>query len=162
MGLPTVLDPAADFGLPYDDYSTAKNSRTDLTAGKFESLCIAVAALTHSAPRAWVVVSGAATAGTTGVMLVDHDAMWGSTNAVKPTVVRNSTGSVTVTWASSYADLNPTPDRQVTAAVSLRSAQVTPTTAALFSVTVSGNAATVVTRATSGVVANRKFHLAVY
>jgi len=162
MGLPTTLDPTADFGLPYTDYAPQANPETDLLAEKYENLCIAVAAMTHTAPRAWVVVSGAAAAGTGSSMVVDHAAMWGDTSSVRPAVVRSATGAYTITWASSYADLNPTTARQVTAAVSLRTAKLQAHEAGKGFVTVSGNVATVTTYTTAGTASNLKHTVWVY
>lgn len=160
MGLPSTLDPSNDFGLPYSNYAPVADPTTDLSASSFENLAIAAAALTHTAPRAWAVVSGAAT--TAGVMLVDHAAMWGDTNAVKPTVARVSTGAYTLTWASAYPDLNPTPARQVTAAVSLRTATLQMHEQGRGIVTVSGNVATVSTFANTTTAANKRFTVWVY
>jgi hypothetical protein len=118
MSLPSKLDPTQDFGLPMSDYAPVANPETDVSYYQLENMAIGVAGMSHTAPRAWVVVSGAAASA--GLMLRDHDAVWGDTDAVKPTIARSATGAYTITWSTSYVDMNPTVSRQATVAVDLR------------------------------------------
>lgn len=82
----------------------------EVDADEFNALVGSVVGASHTACRAWarVTISG----GT--ATLADHDAVWGSTDAVKPTVARASAGRFTVTWATSYDDLRDTPDTHTT------------------------------------------------
>jgi hypothetical protein len=118
MGYPTTLDPSEDLGLPYSNYAPVANPEYDPDATYFETAFCAVAGMSHTAARAWVVVSGAAASA--GLMVRDHAAAWGDTDAVKPTLARTATGAYTITWATSYVDLNPTVSRQATVATNLR------------------------------------------
>lgn len=165
MGLPSTIDPEADLGLPFTNFSDVADPQTDLDATLYETACVAVAGLTHTAARAVVVVSGAAgagTAATTGVLLRTHFAVWGDTDAVKPTVTRTATGSYTVAWAASYADLNPTSSRAVTAATGLRTCQVAIHAAGRAWGTLSGNTVTVTTQGVGGTAANKIFSVFAY
>ena len=105
--LPDITGPET-YGLPKSDYDSVVNPETDLSAAQYESLAIDVSALTCCGVRAWAKITGGATP-----IVASHGAVWGATNSVKPTVVRNSAGTFTITWAASYYDLNPTPDRRV-------------------------------------------------
>lgn len=104
--LPNISDPASDYGLPKRNYKEVVDPTTEFDQSQIEALCVDVAALTQTACRAWVIVD------TDGTLLA-HSAVWGSTNAVAPTVTRNSAGNYTVQWAAGYYDLNPTVDRRV-------------------------------------------------
>ena len=91
---------------------------TDMDAAFQNRLTAQVAMLSHTAPRAMcrcTVFGGVITR-------ADHDAVWGSTSAVAPTVARSGAGVYTITWAASYDDLQSTPEAHTTA---LRFALVT-------------------------------------
>lgn len=82
------------------DFSAVEDPNTDL-AGAFNSEARADnAAMTRMIPRAYVafIVSGSL------CNVVDHDAVWGNSLAVKPTVAYVSFGQYTVTWPTTVAD----------------------------------------------------------
>lgn len=112
MTLPNITDPV-EYGLPKTDHDFVADPETDLAAKEYEALAIDVASLSYTAPRAIAAV------GATG-NLVNHSAVWGDTDQVKPTVTYVSTGQYTITWASSYSDLNPTPDRRIATPIHFR------------------------------------------
>lgn len=117
--LPSATAPET-YGLPLEDYLPVENPETDLAAAKYEAIAVDVSGLTHVSPRAWakVTVSGGA------ATLDSHDAVWGSATAVAPTVTYDGTGIVSVEWPATAYDLNPTPARSVSRAVSIRAATV--------------------------------------
>ena len=159
MGLPTKLDPSQDLGLPFSNYVDVADPATDLDATYYENLCIGVAGLSLAAPRAWVVVSAAATA---AARVKAHSAVWGDSASVKPTVATTAVGTFVVTWASSYPDLNPTASRAVTSVVALRACTVQMNAAGANWATVAGSTCTVRTTTLAGTAAARDFTLAVY
>lgn len=120
-------DPSTDFGLPKSNFKPVVNPTTDLDASEYEEVAVTLAGYTMAADKAWVAVSAGTAASTSGQMLKAHGAIWGNTSTVAPTVARASTGSYTITWATSYTDINPTPARVSTAAVNLEFASVSPT-----------------------------------
>lgn len=154
MNLPATIDPETDLGLPFENATEVADPNTDVSATFYETLCITVAAMSHTAPRAWAIVSAAASGSTTGVLLRDHDAMWGDTNAVKPTVTRTATGAYTVAWAASYQDLNPTPARVVTTATNLRTCSLQRHDAGRGWASLSGNTVSVTLQGVGGTAAN--------
>jgi len=103
------------FGAPYQDYDVIVDPTTELGSGPMNRLIAQVVATGHTAPRAWVKVAVSGTVYT----IADHDAVWGSTSGVRPTVTRTGLGVGTVTWAAAYADLQPLPE---THTVTLRTA----------------------------------------
>lgn len=156
MGLPSNLDATADFGLPYNNYSDVADPETDVDKTYFENLCIGAAGMSMTAPRAWVVVSAAS-----GIV-ISHSAVWGDSDAVKPTVTVVSTGEYTITWATSYTDLNPTVDRVVTSTVNLRAIQLSLNGLGIVRGTVAANVATVQTCTHDGTTAHVNFTAMVY
>jgi hypothetical protein len=81
------------------DFSAVEDPNTDL-AGAFNSEARAdVAAMTRMIPRAFVafVVTGTCP-------VVEHDAVWGNSLAVAPTVAYVSVGLYTVTWPTTVTD----------------------------------------------------------
>lgn len=88
------------FGGPYTDYDAVVDPETEFSATNLNKLAATAAALANVSPRAWCVVTNAS-----GWSILSHGAVWGSSDAVKPTVARNSTGNYTITWQTSYTDL---------------------------------------------------------
>jgi hypothetical protein len=115
--LPDVAD-LNTFGGTFVNADAVIDPTTDMDATFQNRLTAQAAMLSHTAPRAWCRCT--VTAGV--IARADHDAVWGSTSAVAPTVARSGTGVYTVTWASSYDDLQSTPEAHTTA---LRGASVT-------------------------------------
>jgi len=125
MGLPDATD-AGDYGLPLNDFDFVADPTTELAAALYETMATDVSAMTHVSPRAWVKCNAAGA-------ILDHDAVWGDSVAVAPTVTfaGAGTGHYTVQWAASHADLNPTPARQVTRTTDIRTAIATQNTPAV-------------------------------
>jgi hypothetical protein len=105
------------YGPPLVDYDEVVDPTTEISSTKMEAWAVDTAAMTHVVPRAWAYITGGATP-----VVTDHDAVWGDTNAVKPTVSRSGAGIFVVTWAATYDDLNPTTARKVSRSVSIRTA----------------------------------------
>lgn len=103
--LPDIAD-ITTFGGPFVNLAPVVDPTTDVDANYFNRMLAQLASLSHTAPRAWVKVTIAA-----GVPTVtDHDAVWGGTVGVIPAVTKTANGTFVVTWASSYNDLQPTPE----------------------------------------------------
>jgi hypothetical protein len=115
--LPNTDDPVVDFELPYEDYSFQVDPETDVRAGVVENFAVEIAALSQTAGRAMVQVDADASPA-----IIAHRAVWGNTAGVAPTLTRNGAGDYTLTWAASYDNLNPTPERQVTGSVNFQGA----------------------------------------
>jgi hypothetical protein len=113
--LPNDTAPA-DIGLPKTDYSYVVDPTTELSSTELTRAFLDVAAASLTQPRAWVrcTISG------TTITVVDHSAVWGATESVKPTAARSATGVYTITWPATVTDLNPTVADRVTYTVSLR------------------------------------------
>lgn len=105
--LPDVTAPET-YGLPKADYDAVVDPTKELAAAEYEALAVDVAGMSYVLPKAWASILG-----TTPPTVAAHGAVWGNTEAVKPTVSRTSEGIFVVTWAASYYDLNPTTARRV-------------------------------------------------
>lgn len=113
--LPEVAD-ADTFGGTFADADAVVDPETELAASYFNRLVTNVVAMSHALPRAWVRLTASASPS-----VVDHGAVWGSTNGVKPAVSRSSAGVYTVTWSASLYDLQATPEVH---SISIRAASV--------------------------------------
>ena len=78
------------------------DSTTDYDAPEDNLMRAAAAAVTHTQTLAWCRFTTAATTGT--LVLVAHDALWGSLGGVAPTLTRVSAGIFEITWPSSVDD----------------------------------------------------------
>jgi hypothetical protein len=94
------------FGAPYEDADSTVDPETEMAAEYMNRLVAQVAMLSHTAPKAWArfTISGST------ATCVAHNAVWGDTNAVKPTATRVMVGQWGVAWAASYDDLQSTPE----------------------------------------------------
>jgi hypothetical protein len=105
MPLPDTSDFTTDYGAPYKDAHPVDDPETDVSADALNQLFADCAAMTRTAPRAWVKFTGATyTSGTMSISVADHDALWGDGNDVKPTVAQTSAGSYVITWPTSVTD----------------------------------------------------------
>lgn len=156
MALPGVLDPEDSFGLPKRNYSEVRDPRTDFDFAEYERLAVAVAMYSYTAPRAWCVVSGSATA---GALVKDHRALWGETSAVVPTCTATATGVYKITWPASVQDLNPTASSVTTTATQFYTANacVHATSGQCTAVVSAANKITVYTMTKAGTAAARDF-----
>jgi hypothetical protein len=93
------IDSLATYGGEKEDYSPVEDPTTDRAAADANQAYATVAALTHTAPRAILRFTGAATP-----TLVSHDSMWGNAFADSPTIVNGATGIYTITWPATVQD----------------------------------------------------------
>lgn len=158
--LPDILS-TDDCGLPKNDFSFVTNPLTDESYEEHEAHVVGVAAMSHTAARALVYVNGD---GGGNESIVDHRAVWGDTVGVKPTLTRNGTGDYTLTWASAYDDLNPTPARVVSHTVNIEFAVATITQDVVghICVTWTANTVTVKTYDAASAAADYDFVVAVF
>lgn len=105
MTLPGI-DSAAAWGADtWDDFEPIVDPTTELSAGVAKTMAADVAEMTHTIPKAWVHFAlPTYTSGSVTCTVIDHDSLWGSLDAVKPTVVETSAGAFTLTWPSSVTD----------------------------------------------------------
>ena len=96
MTLPNV-DTIESYGGLKEDYGIAVvNSETDRAAADANRCYSNVAMATHTNIRAWVQFTSAAT--TEACAIVTHDALWGNSSFVSPTISRASQGTFDITW----------------------------------------------------------------
>lgn len=102
-GLPGV-DSIADYGGVFINDGNVEDPQTDESAA-FRNLYAAnVAALTHTAARAIRSFLGHATTPSDPGSGFVHDAVWDSSNDVKPTVANAGTGIYDLTWPTTITD----------------------------------------------------------
>lgn len=105
--MPVLPDKSSldEFGGARTNAHPIDDPTTDVGAEHLNPIMANVAMLTHTAPRAWVLFTGATyTSGTVSVVPDDHDAVWGSSTAVRPTVGETSAGVYVVTWSTTQLD----------------------------------------------------------
>ncbi len=88
------------YGGPYDDAGPVENPQTDFAAESANYLLEDSAQMTNTAIRAMVSFAPAAT----DPVVVDHDSLWGSGDAQKPTIARGIAGIYVVTWPTTMTD----------------------------------------------------------
>lgn len=104
MSLPDK-DAIGDWGIPFTNGHQVEDPTTDLDADAFNEMGCDVAMMTHTAVRGWVLFTGTTyTSGTVSVTPSDHDALWGSGTAVRPTVGETSAGVYVITYAAAQND----------------------------------------------------------
>ena len=82
------------------DYAPVVDPTTDLPAEASNEDRADVAAMTRTITRAWAAVE--ITAG--APVVVEHDAVWGNDNAVKPTPTNTGVGEYILTWPATVTD----------------------------------------------------------
>lgn len=88
------------FGGTFANADAVVDPQTELAAEYFNRLNANVVGVSHTATRAWVrVTAGVAPS------VADHDAVWGNGAGLAPAVARTGSGVYTVTWLTSYDDL---------------------------------------------------------
>ena len=97
---PEIPSPST-FGPPLSNFGAVEDPSTQLDATAHNNMRAQLAAISQTSPLAMAAIlySGAV------VSILRHSAVWGNASGVAPSVVRNSTGSFTFTWATSYYDL---------------------------------------------------------
>lgn len=79
---------------------------TDVGSEDLNPLFADVAMMTHTALRAWVIWQGITyTSGTMSIVPTSHDAVWGSGDAIRPTVQQSAAGIWLITWGANQDDL---------------------------------------------------------
>jgi len=136
--LPEVAS-VSTFGGPFSNKDSVVDPETECDASFFNLLLVQLTMAGYTVPRAWARCTIAAAA----ITLADHSAVWGDTTGVKPTVARTSAGLYTVTWASTYDDLQATPETHSFAIRAVLASGANGTTAAIVNATFSGNVVTV-------------------
>ncbi len=114
MSLPGI-DTLSTYGGKMVNYAPVEDPTTDRDATAANQSYASTAAMTHTAPRAWARITMAATTG--AMVLVAHDAVWGT--SVAPTFAHVSTGVFTITWPVTVTD-----ELGTTQTVSLRTCTV--------------------------------------
>lgn len=100
MTLPDV-DDLATLGGVMENYDPVTDPTVELDAGYDNKTRANIAGATQTLDRVFVqFVSAAANP----ITVQSHNAVWGNTPAVAPTVNRNSAGRYTVTWPTSVTD----------------------------------------------------------
>lgn len=93
-------DDISTFGGEISDYRQVPDPTVERTAAQDNAIAGDVAMMTRTAVRAWAkceMRSGAQS-------VLDHDAVWGGGDSVKPVVARTGAGVYTVTWAATQTD----------------------------------------------------------
>lgn len=88
------------YGGELSDYRPITDPTTDRPAEGANKAFADVAAMTITAPRAYVQIVGHATTPT----LADHWALWGEAPSVAPTLSRTGAGVIEVAWPSTITD----------------------------------------------------------
>lgn len=109
---------AATFGAPFQNADAVTDPETELAAEQYNRLVDQVVMSAQVTRKAWVRCTY--TGGTFSV--ADHDAVWGATEAVKPTPARTGLGVYTVSWAGAYQGLDTSVTPAPTRAVQIRAA----------------------------------------
>lgn len=105
MALPGKATLSDTYGGPYSNERPVEDSTTEVDAPFFNEMASDTAAGTRTAVRAWVAFDGLTyTSGAQSIAVVDHDAVWGASGAVEPTIVQNPAGTYTLTWPATVDD----------------------------------------------------------
>lgn len=106
MGLPDSSDISDDYGGPYANQRPTEDGSTEMDAEFGNQLMNDVAMMTHTTPRAWVAFTGHtwSGSGTDVVVPSDHDAHWGSSTPVRPTIGQASANRYVITWPATVTD----------------------------------------------------------
>lgn len=132
-------DSVNTYGGALNNAGPVEDPTTDRDAGAMNKALASVSGMTHTAVRAIVRFTAAASGG--AMVLVSHDAVWGNSNSVAPTLGRTGTGIFTITWPSSVTD-----ELTVSHTVALRYGTSNPRGSVFYQpqvVITSGNVATV-------------------
>lgn len=100
--LPDTATLANDLGGAMVNYEPVVDPTTDLDAGFDNNSRCNVAMMTHTAIRSWATFTTAATTG--ALVLNAHDALWGNSLGVAPSLARTVAGTFTMTYPASVND----------------------------------------------------------
>lgn len=105
MALPDSATGSDNYGTPYQNERPVEDPTTEPDAAAVNEALVDTAACTRMVPRAWVKFSGLTyTSGSQSITVADHDANWGGSDGVKPTIVQNPEGTYVVTWPTTVND----------------------------------------------------------
>lgn len=117
---PGIPSPST-FGPPAQNFGAIEDPSTQLDATAYNNVRAQLAMISCVSPIAMIAIQYQG-----GVVTVlRHSAVWGDASGVAPTAVRNSTGSFTFQWATSYNDLRDDGTAE-SHAVNIRGVIVTP------------------------------------
>lgn len=138
MALPDEATLSDTYGGPYQNAQPVEDPLTEISADADNEALADTAGCTRMVPRAWVSFIGTTyTSGSQVITVTDHNAVWGGSNGVKPTIVQTSAGVLVITWPATVVDeLGVTktlnirfPHKPVTVDATLSSGQVSAYTA---------------------------------
>jgi hypothetical protein len=99
---PDVATLINDLGGAMVNYEPVLDPTTDLDAGFDNNSRCMVAMMSHTAIRSWAKFTTAVTSG--AMVLNAHDALWGNSIGVAPTLARFATGIFTLTYPTTVND----------------------------------------------------------
>jgi hypothetical protein len=100
MTLPDI-DTLTTYGGGLNDFSPVVDPTTDRPAAGANAAYASLAAMTATAPRAWVRMT---LNGASAPTLVAHNSHWGNQIGVAPVLSRSSAGVLVVTWPTTVTD----------------------------------------------------------
>lgn len=105
MALPDSATLSDTYGGPYTNADPVQDPTTEVNDDEFNEMLADTAACTRMVERAWVCFFGLTyTSGSQSIPVEDHDAVWGASGAVTPTIVQNPAGTYTITWPATVDD----------------------------------------------------------
>lgn len=96
----------ASYGGPFQDEKAAEDPVSEVAAAFYNRKACDTSQLTNATGMTWFSFIPTTTAATTTVSAanVSVSGVWGSGSGQKPTVVKTSTGTYTLTWTATFAD----------------------------------------------------------
>lgn len=105
MALPDQATGADNYGTPYQNERPVEDPTTEPDAGAINEALVDTAACTRMICRARVTFTGLTyTSGSQSITVDNHNAVWGSSDGVKPTIVQTAAGIYVVTWPATVVD----------------------------------------------------------
>lgn len=106
MALPGVAS-IATYGGALKNFSAVRDSTTDRAAAGTNPAYGDLAAMTHTAPRAWLRFQPNGSSAPTFAPTNAHDEMWNNGNNAAPTITRSTTGTYAAAFPSTVLDEIP-------------------------------------------------------
>lgn len=98
-------DTIGTYGGVLNDYAAVVDNSTDRPAAGANQAYGSIAAMSHTAPRAFARLVLAASTGALALASpYAHDSAWGNSAGVQPALARTSAGIFTVTWPATITD----------------------------------------------------------
>ena len=99
------IDSLSTYGGALVNYAPVVDPTTDRDAAAANQAYASTAAMTHTSPRAFARIVGAASTGALALAGSNpHDSQWGKASPVTPTLSRTALGIVVVTWPATVTD----------------------------------------------------------